>query len=133
METEWRRFTQIGSKPAVEHTCLFPRIGMITFLIYTLALVALTAALALKSHNLVVDKESDFLSAILCTTIIIIVCFVPAFYIANRHRFRMFILTIAILFNHTAGLICIFLAKIYDLIYEHHITFRVEPTDENSR
>ncbi|KAL8610214.1 hypothetical protein ACOMHN_038909 [Nucella lapillus] len=133
VETEWKRFTQIGSKPAVEHTCLFPRISMVTFLIYTLTLVALSATLALKSHKLVADKESDFLSAILCTTIIIIVCFVPAFYVANRQRFRMFILTMAILFNHTACLVCLFLAKIYDLVYEHHVTFRVEPTKDDSR
>ena len=81
-------------------------------------LVVSCTLLAFKTRHLPDNfNESRFIMMCVCTTVVIVVCFIPAYLVSSSELLKLVMLALASGFNHTVALIFLFLPKIYAVLY----------------
>ena len=117
--TSWPKKTQTSPLEAyVELACDFPKAGLLSFLVYNLMLVVSCTLLAFKTRHLPDNfNESRFIMMCVCTTVVIVVCFIPAYLVSSSELLKLVMLALASGLNHTVALIFLFLPKIYAVFY----------------
>ena len=115
----WHKRTQISlHEQYVELTCDMPLTGLASFLAYNLLLVAVCTLLAFKTRHLPDNfNESRFISMCVSTTLVILLCFIPAYLVSSRELLKMLMLALALALNHSVALVFLFLPKIYAVLY----------------
>ena len=115
IQTNWHKLSQLNPlERHVELTCSFPDIGFKIFLIYTLLQQTVCAILAFKTRHLPDNfNESKFISMCVSTTMLLMICFIPAFTLSTSETLKILILVLVIGLNHTVALTFLFIPKVY--------------------
>ncbi|XP_076458578.1 metabotropic glutamate receptor 6-like [Babylonia areolata] len=115
----WHKRTQHSvHEQLVELTCDLPLSGLACSLAYNLLLVASCTLLAFKTRHLPDNfNESRFISMCVSTTMVILVCFMPAYLVSSREMLKMLTLALVLALNHSVALVFLFLPKIYAVLY----------------
>ena len=115
----WHKLTQSSlQEQYVELTCDLPLAGLASFLTYNLLLVGVCTLLAFKTRRLPDNfNESRFISMCVSTTLVLLLCFIPAYLVSGRELLKMLMLALALALNHSVALVFLFLPKIYAVLY----------------
>lgn len=117
MPVSTEKFTELG--------CQFPKEGLMTALIYNIALILVCTFFAFKTRKLPDNfNEAKFISACVYTTLIMWLSFLPAYEIIDRHRYKAFLMGLDMLLNHAVIIALIFLPKIYAVVYVNNEEFQ---------
>ena len=121
VHTPWHAKVQLSPfKKYVEHTCNFSNAGMISSMLYNGILMISCSLLAFKVRHLPDNfNESRFITMCICISVVIVVCFVPAFTILPSKLVKYAMLALATGLNHSVALVFLFLPKIYSVF--HHV------------
>ncbi|KAL8592316.1 hypothetical protein ACOMHN_036950 [Nucella lapillus] len=115
---KWQGLTQhFSHSPYVFHTCTMPNTGLLAFLVYNFFILVICALQTAFTHRLD-NGESNLIFT--CTSIILViwVCFIPAYVVAEAEIYKTLVLVAFLFANHFAVLVCIFVPMIYAVLTE---------------
>ncbi|XP_076472596.1 metabotropic glutamate receptor 6-like [Babylonia areolata] len=108
----WHKLSQLSpTMRHVESTCAWHVIGLASFLAYNLLLLVVSTALTLRPQQILKEGDSIFMCA--CTSLIVALCFIPAYLVAERELHRTMMLVVLLVLSHCGALAYLFLPKVY--------------------
>ncbi|KAL8592311.1 hypothetical protein ACOMHN_036945 [Nucella lapillus] len=112
LHLDWHTMYQPNSElPHVVSSCVLPRAGLLSFLFYNLIFLVLSALLTSRTH--VENRERNLILTCSTITLIMWVCFSPAYTVAESHIIRMLILALFLFISHFVAIGSFFLPTVY--------------------
>lgn len=106
-------------KDYVELRCNMPDIGMVSFVVYNLLLIAICSCLAFKTRRMRMNfNESAYISMCMYSTIVFWLTIIPAYTVAAYEYIKVGLMAFILLSSQALVLVFLFLPKIYAVVFK---------------
>ncbi|CAH1779221.1 unnamed protein product [Owenia fusiformis] len=107
---------RVVTEKFVELLCTLPMQGLLTSLCYNLVLISACSFYAFKTRTLPDNfNESRYIALCVYTTLLIWLAFIPTYFTTSKAYYQVMLLSLALTFNATVTLICLYLPKVFAL------------------
>ena len=108
----------LSTQPFVEVLCHLPVEAVMYSLSYNLVLMVACSAFAFRARRLPDNfNESKFIFVCVCTTLFLWLAFIPSYFSAFYASQKVVLLVSVLLFNSAVMLLCLYVPRIYAIVY----------------